>query len=118
MMNKYNILGIMPVEKSFNGKNIPCWNIFLETNNKIYLVELFSEEGRCPSGWTTASWGHNDFSEYTCALPKVLIKPKKNISIMYTDDINCFNEVFECNYNGGDSWYPRGYIKINRDLFK
>lgn len=117
-MINYNVLGILPVEKNVNGENLPCWNIFLEANKKIYLVELYAEEGRCPSGWTTATWGHNDFSEYKYALPKGLIKPKKSISIMYTDNIDCYNEVFECDYDGDSYWYPKGYIKINRDLFK
>ncbi len=87
-------------------------------------ITIWETEGDCYSGYCGASWGNieivdiNDFGGYTH-------KPIKEINI--PDDLGettnswdekvIENEIFEVDYDGGDGYYPSGYVKVNEDLF-
>lgn len=97
-------------------KHIICG---LLSNNKKVEIELSRSEGQCGSGWCTASWGHIDVKEVT-KFNGYTHTPKEP---MYIDDIlpnfddNISNNVFTINYDGGDSYYPRGYYSVDMNLF-
>ena len=92
----------------------------LSDNRKVKII-LSRSEGECYSGWCSASWGHievvevSNFGGYTYA-------PIKKLSIEDIDplnfDDNIKNEIFEVDYDGGDSYYPYGGYNVNMSLFK
>ena len=103
-LNKYHLFGV------------------LENGNKIQIT-LYEEYGTCYSGWTTASWGvmkvkyANEGFGIITHVPKediVIpdIKPNFNCNV---DDIE--NEVFTYLRDGGDWYYPDGFIRVNEELF-
>lgn len=96
----------------------------ISENNLKYEVILWTEYGDCPSGWTSASWGHcevkmvNSFigSSHTPIRElsfKIETKEGDSDDTIYDTD----NDIF-CVYNDGDCWYPCGGITIKEELFK
>ena len=92
-----------------------------EFHNK-YEITLRSEYGECGSGWTTASYGFADIEPVDNFRPWNY-KPKQqiileNISIkeMNSPDFSC--EYFQWSYDGGDGYYPTGYVEVNMDYFE
>ena len=92
-----------------------------EYHNK-YEITLRSEYGECGSGWTTASYGFADIEPVDNFRPWNY-KPKQqiileNISIkeMNSPDFSC--EYFQWSYDGGDRYYPTGYIEIDLTCFE
>lgn len=92
-----------------------------EYHNK-YEITLRSEYGVCASGWTTASYGFVDIKPVNNFRPWNY-KPKQriileNISIkeMNSPDFSC--EYFQWSYDGGDRWYPTGYVEVNMTCFE
>ena len=92
-----------------------------EYHNK-YEITLRSEYGECGSGWTTASYGFADIEPVDNFRPWNY-KPKQqiileNISIkeMNSPDFSC--EYFQWSYDGGDRWYPTGYVEVDMNYFE
>ena len=92
-----------------------------EYHNK-YEITLRSEYGECGSGWTTASYGFADIKPVNNFRPWNY-KPKQqiileNISIkeMNFPDFSC--EYFQWSYDGGDRYYPTGYVDVNMTCFE
>ena len=92
-----------------------------EYHNK-YEITLRSEYGECGSGWTTASYGFADIEPVDNFRPWNY-KPKQqiileNISIkeMNSPDVSC--EYFQWSYDGGDRYYPTGYVEVNMTYFE
>ena len=92
-----------------------------EYHNK-YEITLRSEYGECGSGWTTASYGFADIEPVDNFRPWNY-KPKQqiileNISIkeMNSPDFSC--EYFQWSYDGGDRYYPTGYVEVDMDYFE
>ena len=92
-----------------------------EYHNK-YEITLRSEYGECGSGWTTASYGFADIEPVDNFRPWNY-KPKQqiileNISIkeMNSPDFSC--EYFQWSYDGGDRYYPTGYVEVNMTYFE
>lgn len=91
--------------------------------NEIYEFLLFQNFGMCYSGWTTASWGNIEY-QVVDKLPSFTHKPKGDFNIpnlsdqvkSKSDDIN--NPIFSVNYDGGDSYYPSGYVLVDLDYFE
>lgn len=97
-------------------KHILCG---ITTEGEKVEITLSEEHGECGSGWTTASWAHIEvnkvdrFSGYTYKAVEELSIDSFNDESDYID-----NDVFTVNYDGGDSYYPGGWYKVNMDLFK
>ena len=130
--------GDCPAEEAFdyeNGiceKNILC--CYIERNNgwfNKFEISLETDYGWCGSGYTTATHGVcnaywvSDFGSLThvpighkpILIEGVTAKDIENlIRDGAEDDIE--NNVFEFDYDGGDSYYPRGYAGVNEDLFE
>lgn len=92
-----------------------------EYHNK-YEITLRSEYGECGSGWTTASYGFADIEPVDNFRPWNY-KPKQqiileNISIkeMNSPDFSC--EYFQWSYDGGDRYYPTGYVEVDMNYFE
>ena len=92
-----------------------------EYHNK-YEITLRSEYGECGSGWTTASYGFVDIEPVDNFCPWNY-KPKQriileNISIkeMNSPDFSC--EYFQWSYDGGDRYYPTGYVEVDMTCFE
>lgn len=107
----------------------------------MFKIKLYESYGPCGSGYCMASWGH---MEITCFDPKhnpvgpLTHNPKKPIffeakydpsdfsfsSVDESEDnwdsweeVEKFGDVFSVSFNGGDSYYPRGGVWVNEDLF-
>lgn len=87
-----------------------------------YEITLRSEYGECGSGWTTASYGFADIEPVDNFRPWNY-KPKQqiileNISIkeMNSPDFSC--EYFQWSYDGGDRYYPTGYVEVDMNYFE
>lgn len=96
--------------------------IDIETKDK-YIIELYETEGECSSGWTTASWGHCDITKVEKFAVSDVKEPIKDLFVDIDPneaekDYETSNEVFSVSYDGGDAWYPGGYISVNTKLFK
>lgn len=107
--------------------------------NIHYEIELEEYYGECGSGWCTASWATMVVRD-SCNRPWTH-RIKKHIDLDYFVDLrsgprngyriislnddtktseiaNIENEVFEYSEDGGDSYYPSGYVYVNLDLFE
>ena len=119
--------------------------ICIECEGKKYEITLWNTYGSCPSGWTTASWGHmeirevQEFHGLTHKVKKpTVVRLSEGIPEEYkTEDlsIECgdgrivvaedvwacnvinHNPIFSCDPIGGDIWYPSGYYTVNDDAF-
>lgn len=91
----------------------------------IYRIVLMNTYGMCGSGWTTASWGEVILSECKTLPKKICYLPLKQLQVEFSLEaegtenetvifkINAdetFNSIYCC-YDGGDSYYPSGYIE-------
>ena len=105
---------------------------------KKFTITLFTDRGWCGSGYTTASWGNmkikevDDFGPFTHA-PKDGKKIKlENTYFDYDEglyfekvtepeddwhDEDIHNNVFVLSKDGGDEYYPSGYVNVNMNLF-
>lgn len=92
-----------------------------EYHNK-YEITLRSEYGECGSGWTTASYGFADIKPVNNFRPWNY-KPKQqiileNISIKEMNYSYFSCEYFQWSYDGGDEYYPTGYVDVNLSCFE
>lgn len=92
-----------------------------EYHNK-YEITLRSEYGECGSGWTTASYGFvdikpvNNFRPWNYKPKQQIILENISIKEMNSSDFSC--EYFQWSYDGGDGYYPTGYVDINMTCFE
>lgn len=106
--------------------------IFCESSNGYnkFIIELWTEYTECPSGYTSATLGYitkypvNDFGpfSYTVINPVFLQINDQFVNYTELDQLFKYEEiktnVFEYSSTDNDEWYPRGYTKINFDLFR
>lgn len=91
----------------------------LSNNDKIE-IELSESFGECGSGYTTASFGHMR----VCRVKKFSAYNMLPVNKIEIDDVNYFetgdiyNELFTYSSDGGDEYYPMGFITVNEKLFK
>ena len=92
-----------------------------EYHNK-YEITLRSEYGECGSGWTTASYGFadiklvNNFRPWNYKPKQQIIFENISIKEMDSPDFSC--EYFRWSYDGGDRYYPTGYVDVNLNCFE
>lgn len=108
------------------------YTLMLQSGYTKFELTLRESYGMCPSGWTTASWGICDIVAVSNFRPFSHVPIKE---IILDDDIIEYNEdyrmyeinevmggihtdVFDYSYDGGDGWYPNGYVSVNMELFK
>ena len=146
-LKDYMYVGSVPGESAFDeepgdcNKTILCCVIpserefYSDEKIEIELEEIYTW---CGSGYTTASYGEvisytvNDFGPLT-HIPKDH-KPIELIGAMWDGEHVIYDEefdtngcelydceiktnIFECSYDGGDSYYPMGGTYVNYDLF-
>lgn len=130
MLQRYDVLGLR-VEK-YVGDSVDGHNCDFEYTPEVferyvllltgfygkkYELSLCESEGECGSGWCTASFGHidlkevNDFAGWTHK-----INEKTTIEFDIGDE-EIDTEVFSYSDDGGDSYYPHGYVHVNLELF-
>ena len=83
-----------------------------------YELSLWDEEGECGSGWCTASFGYYELKKVTNFAGKThkIISEQKVVFDESASDIK--TDVFACIEEGGDSYYPSGYVGVNYELFE
>ena len=83
-----------------------------------YELSLWEEEGECGSGWCTASFGYCELKEVTNFAGKThkIISEQKVIFDESASDIE--TDVFTYCDDGGDGYYPSGYVWVNYELFE
>ena len=95
-------------------------NCISAKNDLKYEVILWTEYGECPSGYTSASWGHCEVKKVDSFIGSTHIPIKElSFELEIKDtirDIN--NDIFCVYYDGDDHWYPCGGITIRDELFK
>jgi hypothetical protein len=87
--------------------------VFAIKEGKKFKCELTTSYGTCGSGWTTASWGHDEMTEvssFECGFTHV---PKEYMEVQCLID----NPYFGHSDDGGDSYYPGGCHYINLEFF-
>ena len=98
----------------------------VNSNGQKVEISLWEEYGQCPSGYTTASWGCIDVMEVD-NFNGYQYRPKEVIDVgdITLDMINEMNDEDDCISNiffrvssdGGDCYYPHGYVEVNMDMF-
>lgn len=93
--------------------------------NKKYEVRLWTIYGDCYSGWCSASWGYgvikavDSFVGMTHRPVKELeFELDMNMDTATMDLPDMDNDIFGIDYEGGDSYYPGGYAKVDEELFE
>lgn len=94
----------------------------IDSSNTKYEMRIWTEYGDCPSGYTSASWGHGEICEVKNFIGTThrVKKDKLEINVKYADDGRLFdqhNEVFFLEKNN-DEWYPDGRGCITEELFE
>lgn len=141
MINKnITILGYMDVEYQYDS--IQCdynedpeeeigtqHNIFYkDESGKLFKITATVECHSCPSGWCMSYNGDYLISEINELPDENFKKVIKEEVVLLTDsyedpeDYYCpdlyADGYFKFSYNGGDGWYPSGYMEINYDKFE
>lgn len=87
-----------------------------------YEITLRNEYGECGSGWTTASYGFvdmelvNNFRPWNYKPKQRIILENISIKEMDSSDFSC--EYFQWSYDGGDGYYPTGYVDVDMNYFE
>ena len=107
----------------------PCdrvrWTFFFKVDKEdgYTAVSIYSFDGMCPSGWTTAQWGAMEVRKVSKTGPMTHL-PQREV-ILKDEDFGGFddnpypeveNELFSVSYDGGDEWYPCGGFSVNESL--
>jgi hypothetical protein len=85
-------------------------------NGKKAEIELSASHGLCPSGYTSASWGHLEVKEVD-KFSGFSFVPKTGILTINEKDLYK-NYVYEVDSDGDDQWYPSGGYSIDMSLFR
>jgi hypothetical protein len=85
-------------------------------NGKKAEIELSTSHGLCPSGYTSASWGHLEVKEVN-KFSGFSFVPKTGILTIDEKDLYK-NYVYEVDSDGDDQWYPSGGYSIDMSLFR
>ena len=85
-------------------------------NGKKAEIELSASHGLCPSGYTSASWGHLEVKEVD-KFSGFSFVPKTGILTINEKDLYK-NYVYEVDSDGNDQWYPSGGYSIDMSLFR
>lgn len=102
---------------TYTDAELPKKIICCTKGDKKYEIGLYEEYGECPSGWTTASWGHIEMRQVE-EFGEITKIPKKELDFQLEDigdEFSC--EAFSYVYDGGDAYYPMGYVGVNEELF-
>lgn len=90
-------------------------------DDKLYEIKLFEHEGMCFSGWTTATRGYVEY-KIIDKIPPFTHKAKNNLFIEgLLDQLKkkeIHNEVFKVSHDGGDHYYPSGYVIVDLNFFE
>jgi len=96
-------------------------HVVLKTEDgSFYELKLYTDEGECGSGYSTASYGVRELEAVSA--PKVDYRPihdsPKDLCVCFSED-----EKFDCTYfhwdkYGHDAYYPDGYAGVYEDAFK
>ena len=113
----------------YRDKDIEYELFIQDTKYNLHKITFIVTYSKCYSGWTKASWCDfmieqvNNKGSVT-HVPKKYIETKflnyiikKDKSFIDDDDIYK-DDIIEYSYDGGDRYYPNGYIYINLDYFK
>ena len=90
--------------------------------HRKYEITLRDGYGECGSGWTTASYGFvdikpvNNFRPWNYKPKQQIILENISIKEMDSPDFSC--EYFRWSYDGGDEYYPTGYVDVNLSCFE
>ena len=90
--------------------------------HRKYEITLRNGYGECGSGWTTASYGFvdikpvNNFRPWNYKPKQQIILENISIKEMNSPDFSC--EYFRWSYDGGDGYYPTGYVDVNLNCFE
>lgn len=113
-------------------KEREAYTLMLQAKYTKFELTLKESYGMCPSRWTTASWGMCEIVAVSNFRPFSHVPVKEIVLdgdiIEYNEDYMMYEineimgsihtDVFDCSYDGGDSWYPMGYVSVNLELFK
>lgn len=118
---------------SYNGNDA----LIRSNKNTIkYAITLQEHYGMCYSGYCTASWGDvkmegvSDFGAAThlpidgkIEIDDAIFSKNTIVTIYDLKDRVCHasdihNDLFDYSDNGCDIYYPSGYVKVNKSLFK
>lgn len=149
-MSKLKVLGLK--EEKYVGQMVSGSNTFFEyydeemtryhilTENEFgkWTITLEESFGECPSGWTTASWGHmnitrtkEDMEPTHVPISPLFIEgfdidkdgnyltaSEEDDERFFDDGESIYTNVFTFSGDGGDHWYPNGGISVEMNLFK
>ena len=90
---------------------------FVDDADKKYQLELYEKHTECPSGWTTGRYGIRKFRPVN-DFDKFNLVPKSKAKISFdanAQDYKC--HWFSFSEDGGDEYYPEGFVKVNMKLF-
>ncbi len=126
-MKKHHYIG-----EVIEGHN--CYFTYKEEPMTEYIICLSGEEaryelslsesfGECPSGWTTASFGHADLRKLSEGEPfgGITHVPKKDLDsqIEYPLESKKYECIFfEYDSDGGERYYPVGSVCVNEESFE
>jgi len=98
--------------------------VAMDDKRKFYTITLWTEHGMCMSGWTTASWGHCEFSEVDSSVTdRITHIPKETLPSIDLEEmvLNCddgyYTDIFQCSFTNMSYYYPRGKSSVKEELF-
>lgn len=108
---KYTILGL---REMINSKNEKYYEIVLYRNLKYYCLTLQVNTRPCPSGYCNCEYGEAKLVK----TPDSGSLSHITTGVIYYQDFPTYCcPWFEYSYDGGNIYYPEGYVKINFEMF-
>lgn len=83
-----------------------------------YKLTVYTQNGSCPSGYCNSTWGLYDFKEIDKFGTYTHTPKNKRYKFEFDDeaaDVDC--EFFSVDYDGGDEYYPHGFVVVDEDFF-
>ena len=111
-------------EEDFRTVESLCERSILYFENGTSLA-IWEESDICPSGWTTCTYGRHEWREKTSHKMsglkggpiEVTIEEDKWGGITLKSSLNG-KEVATVDRDGGDKYYPAGFVYLDLELFK